>query len=148
MRECLPGQQHQPPIRPQGPAHVGQPGDAVTEEHRAGAADGDVKGRLLERVDLGVRLQETDVAEPLVDRPPPRHLEHGRRQVDPERAALRRASGGVAGGLAGTATDVEDPFVRLDGGRFHERRVVGRYGPVEPVRVHGPVRALLPVPRP
>ena len=65
LGERSPRRQRQASAGSHGASDVGERGDRIAEEHRAGAADDDVEDGGVERVDLGVDLLEADVADPL-----------------------------------------------------------------------------------
>jgi hypothetical protein len=72
----LPGQQGQAATGAKRPGDVGEGGHRVAEVHRAGAADGQVEGLRLERMDLGVGLEEGGVGDALLGRPLAGPLKH------------------------------------------------------------------------
>lgn len=61
MRGGLPGEQRESSFGAQRPADVGERGDQVAEEHRTGAADGDVERPWVEAVDLRIGVFEAGV---------------------------------------------------------------------------------------
>ena len=100
-----------------------------------------------EGVGLGVGLYVGDIAQPRVVAEPASPLEHRCGQVDTQRAPVDGGIGGLTGGLARSAADVEHPVVRPDVGRGAEVRVVeAQLGVVEVgVDAHGSGRRRRPV---
>ena len=82
MRRRLPGKQGEAAARGGGAGEVGEGGRRVAEERRAGAADDGVEPGVGERVHLGVRTQERDVAE--AGGASARDIDHRRREVRPD----------------------------------------------------------------
>jgi hypothetical protein len=112
--ERLPCKDREAASAGQSAMDVGEGGDRVVEEHGAEGADGHVERARCERVDLGIGLDELDVAQPLLAGTLSGVGEHPRRQVDADGRPRRCHSSRIPGGPTRAAADVEHPVRRLE----------------------------------
>ncbi len=131
-------------MRGEGGAQPQQRGPG--EEHRPESADAQVKMRRREAVDLGIGLQESDVAQTLPGAEPARVLEHPLRQVDTQCTSGHGGPGGVPGGLARPAADIKHPVAGTGAGRGAEPPVEQARLGVEHAGVPDPVLACRAIP--
>ena len=121
LERTLPGHDGQPPSPPQRASEVGERGHRIVEEHRPEPADHGIEGPRLERMHLGIRLDEADAVQTGGGGTLASERERRAGDVDADRGALgRHPPRGLDRCATRSAADVEHPLTRLQiGGLEH-----------------------------
>ena len=121
LERTLPGHDGQPPSPAQRASEVSERGHRIVEEHRPEPADHDIERPGLERMRLGIRLDEARRRPAGGDGTFASERERRTGDVDADRGALRRhPSRGLDRRATRPAADVEHPLTRLQfGGLEH-----------------------------